>query len=147
MLQDINGKNWNGEILQGKIVIMEFWAPWCAPCLQQIPHLRQIHETYRDQGVVMLGVNVDNSDRRTKRRWLQRNSGKMGWPQLVNRNGLNGDLPRRFGISQIPDILVFNSAGELASRGPSSRGLEQVIESLLKKDNEPQKQKSLISTD
>lgn len=134
-IREMTGREWTSDSLRGKIVIMDFWAPWCAPCLQQIPRLKKIHETYRGRDVLLFGINVDRADRRSQIRWLRRNAGKMVWPQLDNRRGLNGDLPRHFAVSQVPEILVFNRRGELVSRGTSSGGLEQVIESLLKEDD------------
>lgn len=137
ILRDMRGNTWDEKSLDGKIVILDFWAPWCAPCLQQIPHLQDIHERYKGQGVLVLGVNVDNSDHRAKRRWLNRHSGRMGWPQLLNRNGLSGDLPRYFDINDIPDILVFDRRGRLVTRSVSSRIINRAVENLLKGDINP----------
>lgn len=65
-LPTLAGQNLNKASLKGKIVVLNFWATWCAPCLEELPVLDELYQQYKDQGVVMLGVNVDNSDKHDK---------------------------------------------------------------------------------
>ncbi len=134
VLQGIDGQSWNKSSLEGKIVILEFWATWCAPCLKQIPKFKEIHEKYKDRDVLILGINLDNTETITKKRWLRRNAARMGWPQLFNRNGFSGELPRHFDIDEVPTNLIFNRQGQLVGRGVSPPEIINKIENLLKEN-------------
>ena len=62
---DFSLKRWNGANLRlheqrGQVVMVNFWATWCAPCRQEMPHLNRLHDQYRASGFVLLGVNVDD---------------------------------------------------------------------------------------
>jgi peroxiredoxin len=58
-LKSQNGRNLSLKELRGQVVMINFWATWCAPCRQEIPALNTLYEKYRDTGFVLLGVNVD----------------------------------------------------------------------------------------
>jgi thiol-disulfide isomerase/thioredoxin len=63
---DTNGVAYTPQMLAGKVVIVNFWATWCKPCLVEIPDLSKISETYKDRGVIVLGVLAnDNPDSMT----------------------------------------------------------------------------------
>ena len=54
----IDNERFTSEDLRGRLVVVEFWATWCGPCVQMIPHLKKMNNTYEDQGVVMISVSV-----------------------------------------------------------------------------------------
>lgn len=62
---DTNGTAYTPESLAGKVVVVNFWATWCKPCLKEIPDLSRIQEQYKDQGLVVLGVMTDDPDNQT----------------------------------------------------------------------------------
>jgi thiol-disulfide isomerase/thioredoxin len=59
-LKDLSGKPVSLASFKGKVVIVDFWASWCGPCRQSMPVLERLSKTYKDKGLVILGVNVDN---------------------------------------------------------------------------------------
>lgn len=59
-LQDLSGKAVKLSSFQGKVVLVDFFASWCAPCREELPVLEKLHKTYHEQGLVILGVNIDN---------------------------------------------------------------------------------------
>lgn len=59
-LPDLNGNKVDLDQLVGKVVLVDFWASWCGPCRQEMPVLEAIHRKYADQGLVIIGVNIDN---------------------------------------------------------------------------------------
>jgi cytochrome c biogenesis protein CcmG/thiol:disulfide interchange protein DsbE len=59
-LNDLQGKPVSLSSLRGKVVIVDFWASWCGPCKQSMPVLERLSKSYRDRGLVVLGVNIDD---------------------------------------------------------------------------------------
>ncbi len=51
------------KILDGRLTVVEFWATWCGPCIQELPHMRKLHARYGREGVVFLGISRDDDAR------------------------------------------------------------------------------------
>jgi thiol-disulfide isomerase/thioredoxin len=60
-LPDQHGEKVDLQALRGRVVLVDFWASWCAPCKEGMPILQALHEEYADQGLVIVGVNIDNN--------------------------------------------------------------------------------------
>ncbi|MEY4764712.1 MAG: hypothetical protein RI907_1385 [Pseudomonadota bacterium] len=63
-LRSAQGTNLRLQELRGKVVLVNFWATWCGPCRQEMPHLNRLHEKYGKSGFVLLGINVDDDPRK-----------------------------------------------------------------------------------
>ncbi len=61
-LKDTSGKLVSLASLRGKVVLVDFWASWCAPCKEELPVLQKLYEKYKDKGLVIVGVNIDNEE-------------------------------------------------------------------------------------
>jgi len=62
-LRSAEGRNLRLSEQRGRVVMVNFWATWCGPCRQEMPHLNKLYEKYRSSGFVLLGVNVDDDTR------------------------------------------------------------------------------------
>jgi peroxiredoxin len=62
-LRTVDGQNLRLNEQRGRVVLVNFWATWCGPCRQEMPHLNRLYEKYRASGLVLLGVNVDENTR------------------------------------------------------------------------------------
>ncbi len=62
-LRSMSGSNLRLKEQRGRVVLINFWATWCGPCRQEIPHLNKLYDKYRAAGFVLLGVNVDDDAR------------------------------------------------------------------------------------
>jgi thiol-disulfide isomerase/thioredoxin len=111
--------------LSGQVVVMEFWATWCAPCRQSLPSLEAIAKKYKDRGVSVLLINVEESAD-SVRRWMGR---RYTTPVLLDGNGA---VSGQYGVSSIPRLFVLNQAGQLVwMHAGYGGGLEQSLSMIL----------------
>ena len=108
---------------KGKTVILEFWASWCAPCIQSIPHLKTLYHKYKDKGLVVIGVSIDSN----KNNWATAIKKYLLdiWPQALAivdiENARKGQISDSEIISlyptnSIPRILVINTKGKIIKK-------------------------------
>jgi DsbE subfamily thiol:disulfide oxidoreductase len=94
----------------GQVVVVNFWASWCAPCRREQPALEAISDRYRDEGVAVIGVNYRDDD--DSARAYLREFG-VGYPSVVD---FPGTLLGRFGIPGLPGTVIVDASGEMRFR-------------------------------
>ena len=132
--------------LRGRVVLLDFWATWCAPCLVEIPRLRRLHGELEQEGLTIVGVSLDVTDARSFASWTRRQG--VTWPQVRDGRGYSGELPRLFGIDALPSTILFDRQGRIAARDLRGAALERAIRGLLAREhhrinNSPHQQISL----
>jgi thiol-disulfide isomerase/thioredoxin len=129
-LKDMNGQDVNLADFKGKVVFLNFWATWCGPCKIEIPHFVELQEKYRDQGVVFLGLSVDDPVEDLK---PFAEEYKINYPVLV---GLGRDeVQEAFGpVWGIPITFMIDRAGNICRKHQglaTKEQFERAIQSLL----------------
>lgn len=94
----------------GKVVIVDFWASWCAPCRQSIPWLNDMQAKYAARGLVVIGVNVD-TERPLAQKFLAQTPARF---EIVY--DAQGRLPQEYGVQGMPASFIFDRAGRLVGK-------------------------------
>ncbi len=108
-LLDANGKEVKLSTLvkKGEYTMLEFWASWCHPCRQEIPHLKKVHEKYKDFNIISISVDERDAD------WKKAmNKEGMTWTQLRNSEGFGGMVMGEYGITAIPACIILDKEGK-----------------------------------
>jgi thiol-disulfide isomerase/thioredoxin len=100
---DLEGKRWTAADLEGRVVLIDFWATWCAPCLVQIPELKRLRARYGDRFEV-LAISLDSRSRRDLVAWLNRQD--IVWPQVHDGRAFSSPAARPFGVAALPASLL-----------------------------------------
>lgn len=126
---DLDGRVWSSESLRGRVVLIDFWATWCAPCLAELPRLRQLHARYDTRDLVILGISLDRSSARDFRSWLQRQA--IGWPQVREVGGYDSPLAAQFGVEVLPASFLVGRDGRLVGRDLRGESLTARVRQLV----------------
>lgn len=115
---DMNGKPISLKDYKGKIVLVDFWATWCGPCLSELPNVLAAYEKYQDKGFDILGINFDNEDRPKLEHFLKERN--MPWRQIYDGKGWRSALSNHYGIKSIPMTFILMDGKIVAKnlRGP-----------------------------
>ena len=131
-LPDLNGgKKISLAALRGKVVIVDFWASWCAPCKEEMPVLESLYKRFKDKGLVIIGVSVDNEASNAK---TFLSSVKVSFPIVHDAGHVVAD---KFKPPRMPTSYVLDKAGKIrfvhgGFRKEDSKKLEEEITKLLK---------------
>jgi thiol-disulfide isomerase/thioredoxin len=125
----IKGKSFRLKDLRGKVVLVDFWATWCHPCMEEMPHVAELYQQYHDQGFEIIGVSSDN-DRAELASFLQQHT-EMPWQQLFSAGNGWHPLTRKFGINSIPRMLLVDRNGNLRRMTQEAAPLKDLMPVLL----------------
>jgi thiol-disulfide isomerase/thioredoxin len=120
---------------KGKLLLLDFWATWCGPCVKEIPNVVDAYEKYHGRGLEVLSVSLDKQNAGAVLASFTRKH-NMPWPQIFDGKYWDTPLARRFGIKSIPHaVLVDGDTGLIVACGEDARGpkLAAAIEGALAK--------------
>lgn len=136
-LPTVDGKTIRLADLQGKPVLVNYWASWCAPCRAEMPALQRLAADFEEQGLVVLGVNAASQDDRANALAFVEQQG-LTFPILFDTTG---DVQRQYAIQSLPTSFFIDHQGiirEVVIGGPMSEALLRIrIEQLLTSKETP----------
>lgn len=121
----IDGKPFRLSELKGKVVVLDFWATWCGPCVRAMPAMKRLHEKYKDQPFALIGISVDH-EREPLSRFVSANG--IGWPQIYDED----DIGTRWGVDSIPRVFILDQDGVIRYLSPMTEAqIERAVKNLL----------------
>ncbi|WP_299669707.1 TlpA disulfide reductase family protein [uncultured Polaribacter sp.] len=119
--------------MRGKVILIDFWATWCAPCVKEIPHLKKLYNKYHEQGFEIIGITLDEKAAEARVQKLIKNK-EVPWPQRFEGKGFNGDAYKQlYGIGSLPTVWLVNKEGIIVDRNARGERLEPLIRKYLDK--------------
>jgi len=113
----------------GKVILLDFWATWCKPCLNEMPHVKDIYQEYHDDGFEIIGVSLDRT-RENLVSYVEQND--IGWPQIYDGRG--GRIASSYAVSAIPSTFLLDREGRIVEKNLRGKALEEAVGKLFKKD-------------
>ncbi|PJF23023.1 MAG: hypothetical protein CUN56_03000 [Phototrophicales bacterium] len=132
-LTTFDGEEFDLEDYRGQIVVLNFWASWCAPCHAEAPDLQRIHERYAERGVVLVGITYSETSVEDSLNFIEQYG-------LTYRNGADPRMriADSYRITGVPETFVIRQDGKIVKYYPGSINetiLSNVLETLLAEDN------------
>ena len=113
--------------LQGKVVLIDFWATWCGPCVEELPTVLKVYKEQHAKGFEVIGVSLDG-DKAELEAFLKDKG--VEWPQYFDGKGPENELFIKFNLESIPTMWLLNKKGVVASM-TAFEGLEEQVKKLL----------------
>ena len=123
-----NGVAFNWESFRGKVVIVDFWATWCGPCIREMPRVKTLHEKLHPKGLEIVGVSLDK-DPEALAAFLEKNP--LPWETLAGDD--TQELAGKYAVRAIPTMMLVDREGKIVAVSHSCDQLVPLLEKLLEK--------------
>ncbi|GEM_PF-217864 len=110
MLKTLDDQEMTLSALKGKVVLLDFWATWCGPCKESIPHLTQIYKSYHDKGFEVIGMSMDRGDVNTVRNFVK--SIDIPYPIIITPD----EVARKYAITGLPTTFLIDREGKVREK-------------------------------
>ena len=117
------------EVTKNKITIIDFWASWCGPCRQEMPFMVELYGKYKDKGLGIIGISLDEDSDAWKAATQQLN---IPWSQMSDLKGWENAIAKHFCVNSIPHTIVVDQQGKILKRGLRGEKLQEFIADELK---------------
>lgn len=129
---DINGKTHKSSDFEGKVLYIDFWATWCGPCKQEIPHMAKLYDHYKNNPkIAIISISIDTNVEAWRKMVTK---DKSEWPQFVAEGAQNMKMSNDWGITAIPRFIILNADGTIRSANatrPSSPNIIQELDAII----------------
>lgn len=127
---DLAGNPLSISKFKGKVVLIDFWATWCPPCVMQMPDIQKAYNKFHDQGLEVVGVSLDDEKGKLEQFLKAR---KIPWPQFFDGKHWQNKLAVKYGINQTPTTFLVDKDGKIIKKLNFDDNLDTVIAEALRK--------------
>ena len=123
----IDGKEFEISSLRGKVVLVDFWATWCGPCVAELPNVKELYERYQEQGFEVVGVSLDQ-ELPTLKSFLRSN--EIPWATVPAYSGSENPVLAYYGVFTIPQMILVDQEGKIIATGLRGEELNAHLKSI-----------------
>jgi thiol-disulfide isomerase/thioredoxin len=125
-LKSLDGKEYSLQGLRGQVVLLDFWATWCAPCRKDLPMFEKLHQEFKSKGLVLLGLDA-GEQKDVVVKFLQE-SAKLSYPVAL----ASGEMQQSYSVSAFPTVVLIDRQGKIVVYHVGSGSETELREGLAK---------------
>ena len=129
-VKDLDGKSLALANYKGKVVMIDFWATWCGPCVGEVPNVADVYQKYHDKGFEIIGVSLDKEGDKGKLATFIKEH-HMPWRQFYDGKFWQNELAIKYGIHSIPATYLLDGSGKIIAKNARGDTLEPAVKKAL----------------
>lgn len=128
----LDGNDLSLEKYRGNVILLDFWAVWCGPCIAEMPNVKQVYDKYKDENFQIIGISLDES-RDKLVDYLEKEG--ITWPQFFDGNGWKNQVAQLYGIRAIPHMYLIDGEGVIRKSDVRGAALEPAVAELVREND------------
>jgi len=129
-VKDLDGKPLSIAGYKGKVVMLDFWATWCGPCVGEVPNVAAVYAKYHGKGFEIIGISLDRDGDKDKLISFTKEH-NMPWRQFFDGKFWNNELAVKYGVQSIPATFLLDPSGNIIAKDVRGEALEPAVRKAL----------------